>query len=75
MQILLNQFDKNWTIEELIWEIEYVQMFLMATPSEDHKLPEITLIDYRTMKLKGMDMYNTVLDQWQPVTNRQMAHI
>ena len=50
-------------------------MFLMTIPSEDHKLPKITLIDYRVIKLKGMGMYNTVLEQWQPVANRQMAHI
>ena len=49
---LLEPFDRNKTIEELIQEIEDVQMFLMAIPSADRKLPKITLIDYAIMKLK-----------------------
>ena len=40
MKKLLEPFDRNRTIEEHIREIEDVQMFLMAIPLADRKIPK-----------------------------------
>ena len=66
MQQLLEPVDRNKKmIEELIYEIEDVQMFLMAIPSHDRKLPEITLIDYALMKLKSTGIYAKAIAKWK----------
>ena len=67
---LLDPFGRNRTIEELIREIEDVQMFLMAIPLADRKLPEITLIDYAIMILKTAGIYGKAIERWTVIVNR-----
>ena len=70
MKKLLEHFGQNSTIKELIQEIEDVQMFLMAIPSADRKLPEITLIDHAIMKLKTVGIYGKAIERWTAVASK-----
>ena len=41
-------------------------MFLMAIPSHDCKLPEITSIEYGLMKLQSASIYSKAIAKWKP---------
>ena len=60
---LLEPFDQNRIIKELIREIEDVHMLLMVIPSADRKLTKIKLIDYEIMKLKTTSIYGKAIER------------
>ena len=61
MKNLLDPFDRNKPIKELIKDIEEVHMFLMSILNEERKLPDITLVDYGIMKLKDTRLYDKAI--------------
>ena len=65
MKRLFDPFDRNKTIEEMIYEVEDVYMFFMSIPLTDRKLPEITLIDHLMIKLKSTGSYTKAIAKWK----------
>jgi hypothetical protein len=57
--------DHMQPIEVMLWGIEEVQIFLLASPDEGRQLSELNLIDHALIKLsKTGGMYTKALETW-----------